>query len=181
MRIIGLVGLGIVCFLAAVLVPVIATGNFSKEGLAKLSGRGAPEAIVEEEAPDDVTPLVRALRQREDGLAKREAKLKEDEERLKMMQADLDKLRAELKTVQAQITQALQAADVDKKARLEEVAKSLAEMKPQNAADTLKEWPPEDAANVLRLVKDKERGKILDSMDPEKAAIVLRAIQERVL
>lgn len=180
MKILGMAGLALVCFLLALIVPIAATGNLPK--LGQLVGRKPPEQPVElKEEPDQVTPLVRALRLREEKLDEREAQIKEEEERVRIMRADLEQLRTDLKDIQQQIGLSLQAADVDREERLQEVATSLSKMKPKNAAKTLDEWPPSDVAGIMLRIKDKERSKIFDEMTPDKAAVILQAIQEDVL
>jgi len=172
-------------FAGAVLGPLALSGNLNQDGLNKLLGKppvekpgeaGAPGA--EGAAPQgDVDPLVAALKAREEEIARREEEVRKQEESLRKMTADLEAMRDDLATMQTQIDEKIAREDDSRKERMQEVALSLAKMKPTNAAASLKSWSPEDAAAVLRLVKDRERGKILDAMG-ESAAPLLQVLQQ---
>ena len=178
MKLLGLALLALVSFAAALVGMVAASGNLSKESIEQLIKKPEPQ-VVAEQAQDDVGPLARALREREQKLDERQRAVSEREARVSQMLAELDELRAEVLAIQKQIQAALDSEETDRQTRLEDVAKSLAEMKPTNAAQVLEDWPVEDAAEVLRLIKEKDRGKILDGMEPAKTAVLLRALQER--
>ena len=180
MKTVALAALFIVSFAAALVTATALTGNLSKEGIARLV-KGAPEVTAAPTEPaDDLGPLTRALRAREEELAKREAAVKQREERVSQMEADLGQLRTEILEIQQQIQQAIDGEETNREKRVTEVATSLSAMKPDKAAKALDGWPDiADAADVLRRIKDRDRGKILDAMEPEKAALLLRKLQER--
>lgn len=164
-------------FVGTIVGAMALTGNLTKERLERVV-KGPPPPPPKEETPDDVGPWARALRDRETELDKREADLAEREKRVTQMLADLDELRTQVQDIQKQIRASLDAEDEDRGKRLDDIAKSLGQMKPANAAKTLDDWPVSDAADILRRVSERDRGKILDGMDPSKAAAILRALQE---
>lgn len=172
--------LGIMAFLAAVIVPLALSGNLSSEAIGKAMKKESPvpEAA---RSQGEVDGLVRALKDREAELDRREEKVKAEEARLKKMQAELDDLRAELANIHLQVQEALGTEDAGKAERVKETALAISKMKPANAAESLKDWTPEDAAEVLRNVKERERGKILDAMEPTQAAQVLKSLQNSKL
>lgn len=173
-------------FAGAVVGPLALSGNLNQEGLNKLLGKApAAPAAGEAGAPGadgtvvqgDVEPLAAALKAREEEIARREEEVRKQEEVLRKMMTDLDTMRDDLATMQTQIDEKINKEDDARKERMQEVALSLAKMKPANAAASLESWSAEDAAAVLRLVKDRERGKILDAMG-EKAAPLLQVLQQ---
>ena len=180
MKAVALIGLAVAVFLATLVGAMAASGNLSKDNIERLV-KGPPTPAELPEPEDDVGPLTAALRTREEKLKQREAKVKAREERVSQMLADLDELREEVVAIQQQIADALDSDDEDRLDRRKDVALSLSEMKPENAAKTLDDWPVEDAADILRMIKEKDRGKILDGMDTDKASVLLRALQERKL
>jgi flagellar motility protein MotE (MotC chaperone) len=171
----------LLAFAGTVTLCLFLTGNLSKEKIEKIIGK-KNEQEVAPVAPGDVTdPYVRALKQREDELAKREARVQEEDERVKKSQADLEKLRADIETIQKEIGDTLAVEDSDQQKRVADVALSLSKMKPMNAAKTLDTWDVKESSKVLLLIKEKERGKILDAMTPEKAAAILLDLQSSKL
>lgn len=181
MKVVGFLILPVVSFLVTLLAMMAVTGTLSKENFDKLLGREDRRVVVpQEEAPDDLDPIVRALSAREDDLDRRELLLKQDEDRLQRTRRELDELRAELNTLAQQITTSLDTVDATEQARLQDFAASLAMMKPLNAAQTLQELDPEIAGAVLRLMEPRNRGKVLDVMDPKLAASLLHSLQEPV-
>lgn len=177
LKIIAYVLVPVVAFAATLVVCLALSGNLSKEGIQKLVSSPTAETSAETAPANEIDPLVKALQTREEDLNKRETQVREDEERVKKEQADLEALRTELQALQVKIGAAVKTEDAAQEKRIEDVALSLAKMKPKNAADTLSAWTVDDAAAVLRKVKDKDRGKILNEMTPEKASAVLLELQ----
>lgn len=183
MKIAGYIILGLAAFLITLMVPVALSGNLSMETLNRIIGREAadkksePATPVEE--PDDIDPLVKALKAREEKVAQREAELAKEAARLDQDKAHVKELVGELEQILAQITQSLDTADANREKQIGEVAKSFASMKPKNAAQALETLPAEDAIAYLKYIKEKDRGKILDEMQPDKVAVLLQMLQER--
>ncbi len=178
MRFIALVLLAAISFIGAVAGALALTGNLTKENILEIVKPQPKETTAAETTEDDVGPLSRALQKREAELDKRERELDKQEERLDQRLAELKALREEIAQIRKQIQTALEKQDAERDKRMQDVADSLAEMDPANAAQTIEQWPTEDAAVALRLIKERERGKILDEMDPEKAGLVLRSLQQ---
>ena len=177
MKTIGLLALTALVFVGTLAAALAVTGNLSREGFERILS-GPPPAEIAAPAVDEISPVLRALREREEALAQREAEAARQEEMLRIQQRDLDQMRIELADTLAKLKESLDAADEQRDERLAEVAKSFAAMRARNAAEALQGWPTEDAADVLRRVREKERGRILDEMDPAKASMILRSIQE---
>jgi flagellar motility protein MotE (MotC chaperone) len=153
-----------IAFAGTVAAILAITGNLSQESLMKIvSPAPAPVETAPEAKPDETDAVIRALQARDEDLNKREAAVKEEEDRLKKEQADLDVLRTQLVGIQQEIGKTIEAEDADHRKRVQNVALSLAKMKPAQAAKTLGTWSVQDAAKALRFMKDKERGKLLDA------------------
>lgn len=180
MKALGLFALALIAFVATIVAALAATGNLNKESLMRLSGKEEVVAEAPAESKDDLSPLLKALKEREEALNKREEDLKRKEDLVAIQQKDLDNLKAELDETLEQVKASLQEADASRDERLTEVAKSFEAMKAENAAAALESWPTEDAADILQRVKEKGRGKILDKMEPAKAAMILKTIQDPI-
>ena len=175
----------LIAFAGTVAAILAITGNLTQESLTKIVSPPPPPVETAPEAkPDETDAVIRALQAREEDLNKREAAVKEEEDRLKKEQADLEVLRTQLVGIQQEIGKTIQAEDADHLKRVQNVALSLAKMKPAQAAKTLGTWSVQDVAKVLRFMKDKERGKLLDAIasdQPEQAAKILLYLQNEKL
>jgi flagellar motility protein MotE (MotC chaperone) len=169
--------LGFVGSLAGVLA---ATGNLSREGLDKILGKTPPAAAEPEEEPDDLDPLLRAVREQQKKLEEREAGLKEREERVKTAEQDLAKLRDELSGMLQQYAENLDKVDADQEQKRQEVAMLLEKMKPDQAAEIIGAKEPEEAVQLLQLLPEKSRPKVMDKLAPEKAGAILDAMQNAI-
>lgn len=168
------------CFLGTLLGLVAATGNLSK--LPTLFSKSQPEEYAPATPKDlDVAPLLRAIKDREDELDRREAEIKKDEVRVKALQRDLEVTRENLLKVRAEIDEALKAADAEREERRQYVALTLAKMDAKKASEALKLFDVTEAAAVLVLIKEKDRASIIDEMEPQTAAKVFEEIQRKKL
>ena len=70
----------------------------------------------------------------------------------------------EMLLVQEDVIKALDTLDAEQAKGIEDVALSMASMKPAIAAKDLELMSPEDAARLLPLIEERKRGKILDAM-----------------
>ncbi|HOZ47409.1 MAG TPA: hypothetical protein PLO37_13690 [Candidatus Hydrogenedentes bacterium] len=180
MKALGLVLLVTVSFAATLTGLLAASGRLSRETIEALLKHPQP-VVAPQQAADDVGPLANALRARKEELDARQADLDAREKRIAQMLADLEELRTDIDGIRKDIQRSLDSIDEDRGERMASVAKSLSEMKPENAAKALADWPIDEAASVLGQIREKERGKILDSMDSGKAAVLLQALQEKKL
>ncbi len=156
------------------------TGDLNKAGLEKLLGRNQPEVSAETAPePDQLSEMAKALQEREEAIKAREDDLEIQQQRLNETQDQMEELRNNLKDLIAQLTQSVDTIDADTQARLQDVADSLAGMKPDAAALVLAEYPPEQGARLLQLIDERARGKILDKMNEKKAAEFLKALTEQ--
>lgn len=179
MKITGYLALGVLSFLVTVLAAMAFTGTLSKETFDKLLKRGeTTQETPRVEVPDDLDPIVQALKARGDELDRRDAQLKQEADRLERARRDLEELRTDLETLSRQITASLDQADAAREQQLQDFASSLGTMRPENAARTLQELDPVVAATVMQLMEAKDRGKVLDQLDPKIAADLLRRLQE---
>lgn len=180
MKFILLILIAVLTFALALVASLAATGNLSKEAIDKLLSGKKEEAPVEAKAEplDDVDPIARALKERDDQLKQREAKVTEDEQRLKIEQQDIEGLRNELQQALQQIAERVNATEQGDEEALTKLSKTLSAMRPKNAADAITGLSPEKAARVLRLMKEKDSGKILDSMSIEQRALVMRSLTQ---
>ena len=179
MKLIIVMIVALVAFAGALVVAGKATGvldALTRENVGKLiSGKPEEEKPLSQEPRDDVVPLTRALKMREEELNKREESIRQQDAQIKKRQTDLEELQTQIKGIQEQIQQTVSVQDAVRNNRFQDVAMSLSKMKPANAAKILNDWPAEEIGGVLALIKEKDRGKILDAMTPEKAASALQA------
>jgi len=178
MKLLAIISLAILSFVGVFAGILAATGQLSMDTVDQILGRGeAAEPAPAVEAPDEVDGLVRALRDREQTLAERAARLEEREQRLAATERELMELREEVENLLDQLTGALAEQEEDRERRLQEVADSLAGMRPGNAAEAVSELDPDIAARVLSLMDQRDRGKVLDEMEPRMAASLLSELQ----
>ena len=185
MRALALIGVAVLVFLLTLVAAAGVSGNLTKESLSRLVQGPPPKAVAQGAAQEATDPLARALSLRDwqVRLDEREDLLDDRETVLEQREAQLEDLQTDIRGMQTQLQVTLDAQDLERSERMNQVAASLAEMKPENAAKVLEEWPEvDDAAELLyRVVKEKDRGKILDKLDPRTASDLLRAIEERQL
>jgi len=180
MKFILLIMIAILTFALALIGALAATGNLSKEAVEKMVGtkKEAPKTEEKVEPQDDVEPIAKALKERDEQLKQREAKVTEEEQRLKLEQQDISELRTELEQTLKQIMEHINTTDQGDEEALTKLSKTMAAMRPKNAADSIVGLAPEKAARVLRMMKEKESGKILDSMAPEQRALIMRSLTQ---
>ncbi len=172
--------LGLLSFAGALAGALALTGNLNGEALQRLLGSPAAEAVNNASAENqDVDMLVRQLREKETALARKEQELKERESQLLLREESLKTLRDEVEQMQSRVQGAMEEADAERKVRIESVALTLTEMRPNKAAERLDGMPPEEVAEILALIEAKDRGKIIEAMDAETATRVLRQLQEK--
>ncbi|HIJ74523.1 MAG TPA: hypothetical protein HPP83_10525 [Candidatus Hydrogenedentes bacterium] len=176
MRILGYIMLALIVFFAVLFGVAWAKGELTRENLERVFKREAVKQAPEK-GPDELDPLIRELKAREERLDAREAKIAQEENRLRSDQAHLDELRTELEDTLQRIRSALDDADVDQEKRLKQAADNIAAMKAKNAAKAFENWDAEEAAKVLRLMDDRRAGKVLDEMEPGQASAVLRHLK----
>lgn len=171
-----------ISFVAVLAGLLAATGSLSRETLDRLSGKEAPVVAPppqQQTLSDPLSPLVQQLKNKEEALKKRELELNERATQIDQRAQELDRLRTEMEGLQKQLQGAVQEADQERTARLQSIAITIAEMKPDKAAERLQGMPPEDIAEILTCMKPKERGKIVEALETSLATRVLRALQER--
>jgi flagellar motility protein MotE (MotC chaperone) len=173
--------IAVISFVAALAGALALTGNLSRETLDRLSGKEAPVVAPppQQTASDPLSPLVQQLKNKEETLRKRELELNERATQIDKRAQELDRLRTEIEGLQKQLQGAVQEADKERTARLQSIAITIAEMKPDKAAERLQGMPPDDIAEILTCMKPKERGKIVEALETSLATRVLRALQER--
>lgn len=172
-------GLALLAFAGSLAGVLAATGNLNREALDKVMGKVPPEELAAEAAqePDDLDPIARALKEREQSLDLRENDLREREDRVKTLEEDLRQVREELAQLLQQYEASLEQIDAAKEQARQDVAKLLEKMKPDQAADILAAKEPEEAVELLRLIPEKNRAKVIDKLDPEKASAIIDAMQ----
>src|SRR5690606_37267917 len=132
------------------------------------------------EAVDPVSDLARALQQREADLDERAAALDARETRLNLRQSELDRQSKNLEEIRASVETALDQLDAAQQQGLEEVARSLAVMDPDEAGADLERMDPAVAARILPLIPRDDRGPILDAiMDKERRVQILDLMHAR--
>ncbi|MDX9974356.1 MAG: hypothetical protein RBU21_15330 [FCB group bacterium] len=171
----------LVGFVGAIVGVLAATHNLNREALDKIMGK-VPEgaAHASAEAPDDVDPLLRAIRDQQKKLDEREAAMKAQEERIKTAQADLQKLRDELGALLQQYGQDLDNVDAEAEAQRAEVETLLQKMKPDQAAEIISTKTPEEALALLKLIPEKSRPKVMEKLPPDKAAELIDAMRNAI-
>lgn len=182
MKIVGYILLGLISFIATIVIAGLATGDLSKAGIDRLMGKTAQNQPVSApqsapEPPDPLSDLAKALNQREQAIKEREERVAAREARLAEDLAQLEELRGQVQALLKEAASAVDKTDAQEIERMQAVAASLGEMSSEQAARTIEQWPPEYAARVLRLIDDRPRGKILDAMAADKASVILRAMQ----
>ncbi len=166
-------------FVGALVAALAFTGNLNQEALGRLTGSEAPSMAVEPAIPsDELGPLAKQIKRKEEELQKRERLLKEREAQLDQREQGLNLLREDLEDMQKSINKGMEEAGQDRLLRLETVAQTVSEMKPDKAALSMENMPVDDVAQILEYVKPKDRGKIVEAMTPDQATRVLRALQE---
>lgn len=179
MKIILLAGAGLASFLLALTAALALSGNLNRDAMQKLMGAQTPtENQAGADQHQDVDTLVRLLREKETALERRERELNERETQLLAREESLQRMRAEVETMQGRIQDAFADEAKERETRLETVAVTLTQMRPNRAAERLEGMPPEDIADILKLLEPRDRGKIIEALEPELATRVLRRIQE---
>lgn len=178
LKILGMLMLGVVVFLAALVGPMAATGNLNPETIMRLLGREeAPEPVWNPD--DDLGPLALKISAEQDRLREWEERLSEEDTRLTQRERDLDATLDEITGIQTEISSAIDQLDSEQQASILAIAKTLESMAAANAAIDLEGMSPEDAARILPLIKDRSRGKILDAMKQLNRSLILQVMQER--
>jgi flagellar motility protein MotE (MotC chaperone) len=180
-RLLGFAFLVIVAFCAAIAGLLLATGKLNRETYEILAGK-RPPVEVEQQKPDDVDVVSRALREQKETLEEQKKQLDERDNALKIREDDLRKRTTEMQQLIEDLRmlneQINQAEDAERTERRTDIAKILSKAKPKSAAVMLGELDRDTAVAVFRLVEDKVRGKILDEMDPKLAAELLKAMEK---
>jgi len=153
-----------------------ATGNLNKESLGKMFGSQQP-APLSEDVPDETDAFVLQLKENEKRIADEQKQLDEQKKRLRIAQDDVTQMTSQIEKMLQELEQMKGEVDKNRDARIEQAAKTVANMDPKKAAAALKDWPADRAAEVLRTVREKDRAKILDQMDPTLAAQILENIK----
>jgi len=170
MKIIIYIVVALLGFCAVVAATLYFQGALNKETIASLMGK---EKEVQEEMPappgQPLMPLATALKEKESQLAQREDEIKIEEDRIKKERADLEAEIKNLAGLLKKMETQLAALDADEAQRLSELAKTYAEMEPQNAAQILdqmldEETVKDDAVRILLQIKAKDRAKIVEAM-----------------
>ena len=178
MKLVGILILGLVVFLVAIIGPVAATGKLNPESISRLLGREeAEEPTVG--GHQDLSPLALKMNEEQNRLREWESRLGDEEARLAQRERDLDLTLDEITEAQTQVVAALDQLDAEQQAAVQSIAKTMESMNAQNAAADLSAMSPEDAARILPLIKDRNRGKILDAMDAANRSLILEVMQER--
>ena len=180
LRFVLLAVLALIAFLVAVIGPLAATGQL-KTAMEKVLGRGdAENAAALIVAPDEANELAKALNERAGELDARKERLDELENRLNIRRSEIDEQLDYLEEQRAEVFAALDKLDAAQQQGLNEVALTLAAMKPAEAAMDLEQMLPEQAAELLPLIEERKRGKMLDAMiDKDKRAAILDIMQDR--
>ena len=169
---------GLVAFVLTLVGAMFFTGNLSQEGFDRLLGTEEPAPAVSE-PEDDLDPLLKALKSREETVRDGEKDLEARQKNLEIRERDVETMLKDVTQVLEQLTDSLDETDADHEKLLVETAKSIEGMKAKNAAEVLGEIPIEDAAQLLLRIKDRDRGKILDEMDPEQTAQIIQILQRK--
>ncbi|MDK1020133.1 MAG: hypothetical protein QGD90_00665 [Candidatus Hydrogenedentes bacterium] len=178
LKILGVAVLGIVCFLAALIIPMAVTGQLDKVTLSLFFGDEETSATVKA-GEDDVGPVAAKLSAELKRVQEWDAKLSEKAALLTQREDILDETLTQITQIQTQIAAAMDALDTEQQAAIQSIAKTMEAMTPLNAATDLQAMSPEDAARILPLVKDRNRGKILDAMAADNRSLILQVLQER--
>lgn len=178
LKIFGVALLGIVCFLAALIIPMAVTGQLNKATLGLLFGDEETPATVKV-SEDDLGPLRAKLSAEQKRLKDLDAKLNEEAVILTERERSLDKTLTQITQIQTQIAAAMDALDTEQQASIQSIAETMEAMTPLNAATDLQAMSPEEAARILPLIRDRNRGKILDAMVADKRSLILQVLQEQ--
>ena len=169
---------GVVAFVLTLLGAMAVSGNLSEEGFDRLLGAEELSPVTVD-PEDDLDPLLKALKSREEAVRMAEKDLESRQENLEIRERDVETMLKDVAQVLEQLTESLDDADTGYEKNLTETAKSLEGMKAKSAAEVLEKIPLEDAAQLLLRIKDRDRGKILDEMDPELTAQVIQILQRK--
>lgn len=183
MRIVLILLISIISFLGTLVGALAITGNFSKESLERLI-KG--EKTVSSQIPslnrntseEEIISLVERIKKKEEELKKKEAELTKKEQELKNISQQLQEIQNKVESAQNEIAKKFGEDLQDKEKRLQTIAITLAEMKPDKAAERLKTMSPDEIAEILSYVKPKERGKIVEALDAQLASQVLQSLQK---
>ena len=183
-KLIAILGIAVVGFLAAVVGMLAVSGNLNKGALDRMLGRESATPTETVPMDDPSGTLVKELKLERERLAQRRKELDEWEEKLILRGQEDDTVLTETQALQEQINASMDALDEAQAANLESLSKTLASMNPKEAAIAIAAMAPEDAVKVLPLMKDRNRGKIMDAMkgdgDQEKRNEIFELMQEKL-
>jgi flagellar motility protein MotE (MotC chaperone) len=180
-KLVAILGIAVVGFLAAVVGMLAVSGNLNKEAVDSLLGRGTEIASETSPVDDPSSVLVKELKLERERLVQKQRDLDAREEQLKLREQEVDTTLTDIQTIQEQITEAMNTLDAAQESNLKDLSETLENMKAQEAADALEAMDPKDAVKLLPLIKEKDRGKIMDSMkDKDKRATLFELLQERL-
>ncbi|HOE65257.1 MAG TPA: hypothetical protein PLO62_01925 [Candidatus Hydrogenedentes bacterium] len=181
MKIFVILMTGVLSFFGMLAGLLAMTGNLSADSVRTLvSGEPAKLPVVPAETSEgtDLDAVARALKDRSDELSKEKTSVDEEKKRVEMAKKDLEAIRNDAKKLLEQMEQSIQAVQGQSDVRITEIANSIAQMKPNNAATALMKLETDTAAKVLMQIDEKKRGKILDAMPQEDTNRLLSAIQQ---
>ncbi len=183
MRILLLVLIAILSFVGTLGGVLFMTGNLSKESLSKLMGgsEGKTPQVVSTSAiqsEDSLMSLIEQIKKKEEELKKKEAELRKKEQELNNFSQQLKEIQSKIEASQNEVAKMMEVDSEDRAIKLQTIAMTLAEMKPDKAAERLKTMPPDDIAEILTYIKPKERGKIVEALDAQLASQVLQSLQK---
>ncbi len=178
LKIFGVAVLGIVCFLAALIIPMAVTGQLNKDTLGLLFGDEETSATVKA-GGDDLGPLAAKLSAELKRVQEWDVKLSEEDALLTQREDILDDTLTQITQIQTEIAAAMDTLDAEQQAAIKQIAKTMEAMAPENAATDLQAMSPEEAARILPLIKGRARGKILDEMEAAQRSLILQVLQER--
>jgi flagellar motility protein MotE (MotC chaperone) len=183
-KLIAILGIAIVGFLGAVVGMLAATGNLNKDTLDKMLGTESDSTAEAVPLDDPSSALVKALKSERERLAQQKIELDKRDEMLSLREREVDSTLTAIQELQVQINAAMTTLDEAQEANLQELAKTLENMKSQEAAIALAAMEPKDAVKLLPLIKDRDRGKIMDAMngegDKETRAAIFELMKDKL-
>lgn len=135
------------------------------------AGESAPAPVAGQAEPAGPPTDWKALKRKEDELARKE-------QALKLMEKDLEDRLARLTKLEGQIKAMLEEAKGMKDEKFRHLVDVYANMKAQQAAQALENLDEDTAVKILAGMRGRQAGEILNYVSPKKAAVFSQALTQ---
>jgi len=113
-------------------------------------------------------------------LEKERERLREQQDRINLLQAEVEQQRKALAEEREKMEKVVSQSDSLSRAKIKDVAKVYAAMRPSEAATILSTMSDKEVATILRAINDdRQKAKIVSLLSPDKAARISRIIGGR--